>query len=74
MNIEPAKLVEGPEIVFQSWYDIRAEGGGERGKGGEGLSEVRQIRVSGRGTGDWLATGADLLVMFVDKPDEALLT
>ena len=32
-NIEPAKEFEGLEIVFQGWYDIRTEGGGERGEG-----------------------------------------
>ena len=56
-DIEAAKIVERLEIVFQGWYDCRAEGGGERGKGGDGLSEVRQISVSGRGTRGWLSTG-----------------
>lgn len=72
-NIEPAKEFEGLEIVFQGWYDIRTEGGGERGEGGEGLSEVRQIRVSGGGSGGGPARGADLLVMFVYKPEERMV-
>jgi hypothetical protein len=59
---------------LESWYDCNAEDGGERRKGGDGLSEVRQIRVSGRGTGRGLSTGADLLVMFVDEPNEVFLT
>ena len=70
--MEPAKVVERLEVVFKGWYDCSAEGGGERGKSGEGLSEVRQIRVSGRGSGDWLSS-ADLLVLLKDEPDRGLV-
>jgi len=59
---------------LEGWYDCSAESGRERGEGGDGLSEVRQIRVSGRGTGGGLSTGADLLVMLVNKPNEVFLT
>ena len=59
---------------MEGWYDCSTEDGRERGEGGDGLSEVRQIRVSGRGTGGGLSTGTDLFVMFVDEPDEVLLT
>lgn len=59
---------------MESWYDYSAEDGRERREGGDGLSEVRQIRVSGRGTGGGLSTGADLFVKFVDEPNEVLLT
>ena len=59
---------------MEGWYDCSAEGGRERGEGGDGLSEVRQIRVSGRRTRGGLSTGADLFVMFVYEPNEVFLT